>query len=145
MKFKKKGAGILLWDAICAIVLVLIALSIGLFGYSEYIDTTRGDVVRSDLTSLCSAISQYHYEMDEYPSDLKALTKEKGQYGPWLDEIKKDPWGQEYQYEVSSDKKRFVVYSLMKDGANAKKPDVNNPTNNSNTSNGAKCMYVIGH
>ena len=144
MNYKKKGAGILLWDAICAITLILIALSAGVFGYHEYLNTSRGDVVRSDLVSLCGAVSQYHYEMDKYPDNLDDLTKAEGQYGPWLDEIKKDPWNRDYCFEVSDDGKRFVVYSTMEKG-NAKTPDVNNPKANSNTGNYDKCMYIIGH
>lgn len=143
IKFKKKGAGLMTWDAVCAVGLALIAVSVGVFGYREYITSSRMDVVKSDLATISSAVSQYHYEMDKYPDSLNDLTKSEDQHGPWLNELKRDPWNHDYKFVVSKDKKRYIVYSTLENG-NTNVPDVNNPTSSSNKGNKGNGLYIMG-
>ena len=116
----------------------------GRYGNRRIHKFSQNDVVRSDLVEISSAVSQYNYDIGEYPTNLTALTSKKNGKGPWLDELKKDPWNQDYQYKISSDKKRYAVWSKMKDGKGAT-PDVNTPANNTKASATGKSIYVIGH
>lgn len=133
MTIKKKGA-LLSFEATGYVAIILIAIMAGLFGFREYVDLAKGDVVRADLTKISVAVSHYRYAKGAYPSSLSSLTSTSGDEGPWLDELPKDPWGHDYEFIVSSDKKRFAVYSKMKNN-DASAPDVNTPTNNANKIN----------
>ncbi len=143
MNFKRKGF-LLNFDAITYVVFIIIVVALGIMGTAEYINSAKNDVIRSDLVEISNAVSQYNYDIGEYPTNLSVLTKTKNSKGPWLDELKKDPWNQDYQYKISSDKKRYVVYSKMKDGKGSA-PDVNTPSNNTKASAKDKCIYIIGH
>ena len=143
MNFKRKGV-LLHFDSTTYVLFIIIVIALGAMGTAEYINSAKNDVVRSDLVEISSAVSQYNYDIGEYPTTLTALTSKKNGKGPWLDELKKDPWNQDYQYKISSDKKRYAVWSKMKDGKGAT-PDVNTPSNNTRASATGNSIYVIGH
>lgn len=92
---------------ICAIV----ALSSGAFIVGGHILTVgRYNDAKTELATISTAISQYHFEMGKMPADLDVLNKVDGQYGPWLpDEDFNDPWGNKYNY--SSKDGIYVVSS----------------------------------
>ena len=143
MNFKRKGNFLdwMIYDYIFFFVVPLVVMAAG-----EYIDSAEAnnDVVHADLVEISNAVSQYHYDIGEYPTSLSLLTKTMNGKGPWLDELKKDPWNQDYQYKISSDKKSYVVYSKMKDGKETP-PDDNTPSNNTKTLTIDKCIYIIGY
>lgn len=99
--------------AICMVVF-LILMAVFLPKSIEFLNQGRTSKAQSDLSALGVAISQYAFEIGEYPSKIEDLKEKKGQYGPWLKEINKDPWGNEYQYKSDKDK-GFVVYSYGSD------------------------------
>ncbi|MDY3874966.1 MAG: type II secretion system protein GspG [Megamonas funiformis] len=124
---QRKGS--MLLDVILGIVLILILYNLASSNASEYLN--EGKISRATTTTVnyASAISQYRYEIGEYPKTLSDLTK-KGEktvdgedathFGPWLPKIDKDPWDRDYVYEVFSqngnEDDTFVVYSKGKDG-----------------------------
>lgn len=99
--------------AIC-IVVFLVLMAVFIPRIMEFLDQGRYSKAQGDLSALGVAVSQYAFEVGEYPKKLEDLTETKNQYGPWLREIKKDPWGNSYQYK-SDKKKGFVVYSYGAD------------------------------
>lgn len=141
MEIKKKGA-LLTFEAITYTTIILIVIFLGIFGFSEYVELAKHDVVQADLVKISAAVSRYNYDVGNYPDTLTKLTEKKDDDGPWLDELPQDPWHQDYEYKISSDKKRFAVYSKMKDGK-ASAPDVNSPKDNSKKTGLA--LYVIAH
>lgn len=100
--------------AVCIVVL-LILMAFFLPKSLEFMNQGRVSKAQGDLSSLGVAVSQYAFEVGEYPAHLSDLTVIKGQYGPWLPEIKKDPWGNDYQYKFDK-KDGFIVYSFGSDG-----------------------------
>ena len=122
MKTKLKG-GFMTTDTVLAVAAILILLTAGEIGYKSAKDTAKNSVAKAETSQIMAAVSQYHYEMQEYPATLEALTakSENGQYGPWLAELKKDPWSNnkkataDYQYIVDTTNERVAIFSV---GAN---------------------------
>lgn len=84
--------------AIC-IVVFLVLMAVFLPKSMEFLDQGKRSKAQSDLSAIGVAVSQYAFEVGEYPKKLDDLKEKKGQYGPWLKEIKKDPWNNDYQYK----------------------------------------------
>ena len=67
-----------------------------------------------------AAVSQYKFEMEEYPDSLNTLTQKVEQYGPWLSaDSLQDPWDNDYQYSFNEADNRFAVWSNGPDGTNS--------------------------
>lgn len=90
---KKKGLALLL-DATLALVVISVLFGLVLHSTSRGIEEARIARAKSDLAVIGAAISQYKYEIDSYPTDVKTLTIANGIYGPWLPSEPKDPWHQ---------------------------------------------------
>ena len=99
--------------AIC-IVVFLVLMAVFLPKSMEFLDQGKRSKAQSDLSAIGVAVSQYAFEVGEYPKKLDDLKEKKGQYGPWLKEIKKDPWNNDYQYKFDK-KDGFVIYSFGAD------------------------------
>lgn len=70
---------------------------------------------------LGAAVSHYRYDAGRYPNKLSDLavagTGTLQGYGPWIAEVKKDPWGNDYVLLVDAQRgadettAHFIVYS----------------------------------
>lgn len=125
---RKRKASLLL-DIILGIVLILIMYNVIANTSNEYLNQGRTSKCLATTTNYASAISQYRYEIGEYPKNLSDLTKkgtktkdgeDASNFGPWLPKIDKDPWNRDYQYETYSvngnEDDTFVIFSKGKDG-----------------------------
>lgn len=82
---------------------------------------------KADIANLESAIERFYINMDRYPSNeegLKALSDppsgdDKKWRGPYIKQVKPDPWGNVYQYRLpgTHGRNRFDVWSRGADGA----------------------------
>lgn len=109
----KKKRGFFSIELAVAIVLFLIILAVFIPKAVEFINQGKASKAHAELAALGTAISQYQFETGKYPDKLEDLKGTKGQYGPWMKEIHKDPWDNEYKYK--HDNKGFVVYSFGAD------------------------------
>lgn len=125
---KKRKASLLL-DVILGIVLISIIYNVIANVSSEYLNQGRTSKCLATMTNYASAISQYRFEIGEYPKSLSDLTKkgtktkdgeDASHFGPWLPKIDKDPWNRDYKYVTYSvngtEDDTFVVFSTGKDG-----------------------------
>ena len=77
----------------------------------------------SDIATLRAQVQLYKTDVGDFPEsllDLRTRPSEgaDGWRGPYLDkELPTDPWGNEYDYQVSSDGEEFTIISYGKDGA----------------------------
>ena len=83
MQIKKSGF-ILSLENIAAIAVLLLVVGIGLWNFLDPIRSSKVSSARGECSSIAAAVSQYHYEIGEYPASLKELTKKKGNFGPWI-------------------------------------------------------------
>lgn len=128
MKFKKKGS--LLIDVILGVILISIILYYIVSNSMEYIQESRISNATATTTNYATAISQYKFEIGEYPQNLNDLTKrgtktadgeDASQFGPWIAKLEKDPWNRDYSYQkfakYGKDEDTFVVFSKGKNGS----------------------------
>lgn len=93
-------------------IFVSCLIASGLFNSRSVTDEAKASTAKTDTTNIGAAVSHFKYDMGRYPTNLNELvTAGTGAYvgyGPWLPEIKKDPWGN--NYVIISDADSFVVY-----------------------------------
>lgn len=123
------------------IVIVLTIISIlaagSIYMIKGNVDVAKETRVEGDLQNIMTQIQLYEARNMRPPTTeqgLKALV-EKPTTDPvpekWtqlLEEVPKDPWGQEYKYRnpAQKSKKAYDVYSVGKDGADGTEDDVGN-------------------
>ena len=82
----------------CAVVMLT---GIALYGANEYLTTSKIADTKSTVANYATAVSQYRFEIGEYPDNLTELTKkgnkdvdgnDASHFGPWLNKIEKDAW-----------------------------------------------------
>lgn len=87
---------------------VIILTSIAIYGANEYITTAKIADTKSTVAKYATAISQYRFEMGEYPDNLTTLTKngdkdvndnDASYFGPWINKLEQDAWEQDFIYE----------------------------------------------
>jgi general secretion pathway protein G len=83
---------------------------------------------KSDVTVLANAVNRFYYNLDRYPTaeeGLKILIEapageEASKWrGPYLEQLRNDPWSHPYQYRVpgTHHPTSFDIYSWGADGA----------------------------
>lgn len=139
-KYKKKAFALQL-DAEQYLLVFILLVGLGAFGWSSVQDYGRRDTAQADCTRIASAVSQYHFNNDELPTSLNALlSSDDG--GPYLTDLPKDPWNHDYHYSISSKKDTFAVFTYANKENSGTAPDLNNPAKD-NSHN--ETIAVISH
>lgn len=104
---------------------------------NNYFALGRNSSSKTGVATLATAISQYKFEIGEYPLNLNSLTVSNEQYGPYISSAAlKDPWNQNYNYSYNDNS--FAVWS-------------NGPDKKNNSGGGVPAAFqgddigVIGH
>lgn len=121
------------------IVLGIIAMIMGgaIFTMQRISDSGAITVVEGDFSSISNALQSYKTNARHYPSQqqgLQALVEKPGstprpkRWTQILDEVPKDPWGNEYLYKYpgSKDRSRPEIISKGKDGLEDTEDDLSN-------------------
>jgi len=111
------------------IVLGIIAMIMGgaIFTMQKISDSGKVTVVGGDFSSISNALQAYQTNAGHYPSEQQGLSalvvkpKEAPRPRRWIqimDEVPKDPWGNDYVYRFpgSKDRSRPEIISAGKDG-----------------------------
>ena len=115
----RKDAGFTLIEVLVACG-IIISLAVGaiMIG-SSILDNGRYNKAKTDVATISTAIGQYKFEHDEFPTSLDTLTKKDGQYGPYLtSDILEDPWGNKYHFSINTNDNTFAVWSNGHNKAN---------------------------
>lgn len=86
-------------------------------------DDAKRAKAASDISTLRSQVQVYKVDVGAFPEQLMDLRTRPsegadGWRGPYLDkELPTDPWGNEYDYQVTSDGENFTILSYGQDGA----------------------------
>ncbi len=118
MRYKRTGT-IMLSDTILGVLFILIMASVVIAGSKYYLTMSKTQRANADTSTIFTAIAQYELEVGEYPSSLSDLTKEKGQFGPWLKELPTDAFTNNKSYQYLKDKNGYIVYSVGPDGTSS--------------------------
>lgn len=91
---------------------------------NSYVKSTRKRAAKTMLRTIGMGINQYHADMNSYPETLQDLITQpndaKNWNGRYIERktLPKDPWGQQYIYEVTPDAEN--PYELYSRGPNKK-------------------------
>jgi general secretion pathway protein G len=122
-RIASRRSGFTLVEVLLVLIILVIIGSIvvpNLFGAKDKADI---DAAKSQVTMLDGVMDLYKMDFNKYPPNLKTLMEkpsDKAQAdkwrGPYLkSNLKKDPWGNEYQY-LAEGKKNTNGYDLWSNG-----------------------------
>jgi general secretion pathway protein G len=131
-----RAAGFTLVEVLLVLIILVVIGSIvvpNLFGVKDKADI---DAAKAQVTSLKGAMQMYRLDFNKYPSSLKDLTDKPSDTtqaskwrGPYLEgQMKKDPWGNDYQYLAQGKKNPdgYDLWSSGPDGQSGTEDDIGN-------------------
>lgn len=104
-------------EVVLGIVAILIIVAVAGVKGREFVGIGKTAKAHSEVVELGGMVSQYKFEIGEYPATLDKLKQKNGDYGPWIKMIPKDPWGREYVYLKNAD--GFAIWSKGADGSSS--------------------------
>ncbi len=118
-------------EILLVVVIIGILASMVLPRFAGRSEQARQQVALSDInSSISTALDMYEMDIGVYPDKLNALMEKPGDLknwnGPYLKKKPLDPWGREYIYKPSSDKKDYELISYGRDGASGGGDDISN-------------------
>ena len=79
------------------------------------VDQARNQTTRTQMDVIALALDSYRLDVGEYPASLEDLIQSSSPRwkGPYLqkDRVPKDPWGNDYVYQVLEDGTKFELSS----------------------------------
>ena len=115
------------------VVVVIISLVAGVVGVAvlNRLEKARSDVAFTQMKQISEALELYKLSLRQYPSTaegLQALATPRGNERPFLQNIPKDPWGNDYVYIYpgSHNPGGFDILSKGPDGVEGGSDDVSN-------------------
>lgn len=124
--YKTKGhqAGFTLLEIIVVVSIIAILAAYIAPKVSGYTDDARISKAQSDIRTLDSSLELYKLDNFNYPSTddgLNALISapsnaKNWRKGGYIKRLRKDPWGNDYQYRFPGEQGEIDIYSLGADG-----------------------------
>ena len=127
MKARAQQAGFTLVEIMVVVIINGLLAGIVVPNVMDNLDKANVQKARADFSSLQTALKLYRIDNFNYPTTeqgLEALVS-KSSIAPvprnfkssgYIDNLNKDPWGNDYQYMSPADGKEYDIYSLGADG-----------------------------
>lgn len=128
MKVRAQQAGFTLVEIMVVVIIIGLLAGIVVPNVMDNLDKANVQKARADFSSLQTALKLYRIDNFNYPTTeqgLEALVT-KSSIAPvprnfkssgYIDNLNKDPWGNDYQYmSPADDGKEYDIYSLGADG-----------------------------
>jgi len=136
-KSSKRSAAFTLIEIVITLTIIAILASGSIYLLKGQIDSAKDTRVDSDLQAIGLALQSYESRALRMPTTeqgLKALVDKPTiepipeNYRAFMEEMPKDPWGQEYKYRfpAQKSKKPYDVWSLGADGQDGTEDDMGN-------------------
>jgi len=118
---------------VLVILVILGSLATNVFIGTQ--DKANINAAKAQAGLISSPINLYRLDLGKYPTKLEDLWKEPSDStmqekwgGPYVEELKKDPWGNDYQYlaEGKKNSKKYDFWSNGPDGQNGTDDDIGN-------------------
>lgn len=133
----KSSHGFTLIEIVITLTIIAILASGSIYLLKGQIDSAKDTRVDSDLQAIGLALQSYESRALRMPTTeqgLKALVEKPTiepipeNYRAFMEEMPKDPWGQEYKYRfpAQKSKKPYDVWSLGADGQDSTEDDMGN-------------------
>jgi general secretion pathway protein G len=100
------------------VVLVILGLIAGAIGFNVFSNLKQAQIKTAhlDLKAISDGVDLFHVDTGNWPDNLSALVPR------YVKEIRKDPWGNDYQYLKAGD--GYDVYSYGPDKAQGGGDDI---------------------
>ena len=127
MKKRMHQAGFTLVEIMVVVIIIGLLAGIVVPNVMDNLDKANVQKARADFSSLQTALKLYRIDNFNYPTTeqgLEALVS-KSSIAPvprnfkssgYIDNLNKDPWGNEYQYMSPGEGHEYDIYSLGADG-----------------------------
>ena len=128
LKIRAQQAGFTLVEIMVVVIIIGLLAGIVVPNVMDNLDEANVQKARADFSSLQTALKLYRIDNFNYPTTeqgLEALVT-KSSIAPvprnfkasgYIDNLNKDPWGNDYQYmSPADDGKEYDIYSLGADG-----------------------------
>ncbi|THB70170.1 MAG: type II secretion system protein GspG [Gammaproteobacteria bacterium] len=135
-KHGRKQAGFTLIEIMVVVVILAILGAVVVPNLLGNVDEARITKAQTDIGTIEQALDMYRLNNSFYPTEeqgLEALvTKPSGSPEPkkwkqYIKELPKDPWGEEYIYEIDGDKITILSYgSDLQEGGDGTAADITN-------------------
>ena len=127
MKARAQQAGFTLVEIMVVVIIIGLLAGIVVPNVMDNLDKANVQKARADFSSLQTALKLYRIDNFNYPTTeqgLEALVTKSSiapvprQFKPsgYIDNLNKDPWGNDYQYMSPGEGKEYDIYSLGADG-----------------------------
>ena len=118
-------------EILLVVVIIGILASMVLPRFAGRSEDARKQVGLSEINaSIATALDMYELDNGQYPDKLDDLLTKPSDLnswnGPYLKKKAMDPWGREYIYKPTSDKKDYELMSYGKDGVAGGGDDISN-------------------
>jgi general secretion pathway protein G len=111
-----RGRGFTLLELIVVITIIGLLGTFVVVKVGPAIFKTQQTKIRHDIKAIVEASEMYYYMNGSFPQSLEELTSGKNEDGEETIGVEKtkDPWGNEYQYEIQEGKPKALCFG--KDG-----------------------------
>lgn len=118
-------------EILLVVVIIGILASMVLPRFVGRSEQARQQVASSEINaSIATALDMYELDNGVYPEKLGDLIEKSGELktwnGPYLKKKPLDPWGRDYIYKPSSDKKDYELMTYGRDGVAGGGDDISN-------------------
>lgn len=117
-RIKKRHFSLL--EVIIAITIVALVATIAVQNLSTSVDEANVRATEIQMASFKDAVTKFKLSTGKYPNSLQDLVTNPGNSKSWrqfLEEIPKDPWGNDYMYSLAPETfNKFEIVSYGADG-----------------------------
>jgi general secretion pathway protein G len=128
-------AGFTLIEVLLVLIILVIIGSLAVNVFTGTQDRASINAAKSNVAPVRTAIDLYKLDLNKYPTKLADLwekpsdaTQAEKWNGPYLEKLKPDPWGNEYQYAAQGKKNtnKYDFWSNGPDGQSGTEDDIGN-------------------
>lgn len=128
-------SGFTLIEVLLVLIILVILSSLAVSQFGGVKERANIDAAKSQVGLVKSSIESYRLYTNKYPSKLQDLWQEPSDSsvankwsGPYMEKLKEDPWGNEYQYTADGKKNsgKYDFWSMGPDGKSGTEDDIGN-------------------